>query len=207
MSGSMVDRVYRATSPEEQEAAYDGWSERYERDLCALGYRLPAVAAAVFARFVPGDAAPILDAGCGTGLQAEPLAALGYGPIVGIDLSPGMLAVAGSKGIYAELHRMPLGVQLEFADGRFAAALSMGTLTPGHAPAESLDELVRVCRPGARIVFSLRSDPGQGPTYVPACERLEAAGRWRHLFSTPSFMAMPYGEAHVTSRIHVYEVA
>jgi SAM-dependent methyltransferase len=206
MSGSMVDRVYRAKSADEQEAVYDDWSQRYEPDLCALGYRLPAMAAAVFTRFVPAEAQPILDAGCGGGLQAEALAAIGYGPIIGIDLSEGMLAVARAKGIYAELRRMALGERLDFADASFAAILSMGTLTPGHAPAESLDELLRVARPGARIVFSLRSDPGQDPSYDAACRRIAAAGRWRHLFSTPSFMAMPYGEAHVTSRLHAYEV-
>ncbi len=116
MSNSMVDRVYGAKTQDEQEAAYDEWSAQYERDLCAMGYRLPAVAAAVFARYVPADAAPILDAGCGGGLQTEPLATLGYGSITGIDLSEGMLSVARGKGIYAELHRMALGGRLDFPD-------------------------------------------------------------------------------------------
>lgn len=206
MSKSMVDRVYAAKSQDEQEAAYDEWSARYERDLCAMGYRLPAVAAAVFASHVAADAEPILDAGCGGGLQAEPLSTLGYGPIIGIDLSEGMLSVARSKGIYAELYRMALGDRLDFPDDRFAAVFSTGAITPGHAPPESFEDLIRVTRPGGRLVFSLRSDAGQDPGYAAACDRLAAAGRWRHIFSTAEFQPMPYGEPEVTSRVHVYEV-
>jgi SAM-dependent methyltransferase len=202
----MVDRVYSAKSQDEQEAAYDEWSAQYERDLCAMGYRLPAVAAAVFARYVPADTAPILDAGCGGGLQAEPLATLGYGPITGIDLSEGMLSVARGKGIYAELHRMALGSRLDFPDDSFAAVLSTGTITPGHAPPESFEDLIRVTRPGAPIIFSLRSDAGQDPKYPETCDRLEAAGCWRHILSTTEFVPMPYSEPDIKARVHVYEV-
>ena len=206
MTNSMVDRVYSAKTQDEQEAAYDEWSAQYERDLCAMGYRLPAVAAAVFARYVPTNAAPILDAGCGGGLQIEPLTTLGYRSITGIDLSEGMLSVARGKGIYAELHRMALGGRLDFPDDCFAAVLSTGTITPGHAPAESFEDLIRVTRPEAPVIFSLRSDAGQDPKYAETCDRLEAAGRWRHIFSTAEFVPMPYSEPDIKARVHVYEV-
>jgi SAM-dependent methyltransferase len=202
----MVDRVYSAKTQDEQEAAYDEWSAQYERDLCAMGYRLPAVAAAVFARYVPANAAPILDAGCGGGLQTEPLATLDYGSITGIDLSEGMLSVARGKGIYAELHRMALGGRLDFPDDTFAAVLSTGTITLGHAPAESFEDLIRVTRPEAPIIFSLRSDAGQDSKYAETCDRLETAGRWRHIFSTAEFVPMPYSEPDIKARVHVYEV-
>lgn len=206
MSNPIIDRVYSAKSQDEQEATYDEWSARYERDLCAMGYRVPAVGAAVFARYVPPDAAPILDAGCGGGLQAEPLAALGYGPIIGIDLSKGMLSVARDKEIYAELHQMALGGRLDFPDDSFAAVLSIGTITPGHAPPESFGDLIRVARRKAPIVFSLRSDAGQDPAYAETCDRLEAEGRWRHIFSTADYLAMPYSEPDIVMRVHAYEV-
>ena len=206
MSNPIIDRVYSAKSQDEQQATYDEWSAQYERDLCAMGYRAPAVGAAVFARYVPPDAAPILDAGCGGGLQAEPLAALGYGPIIGIDLSEGMLSVARGKEIYAELHQMALGGRLDFPDDSFAAVLSIGTITPGHAPPESFSDLIHVARPKAPIVFSLRSDTGQDPAYAETCDRLEAEGRWRRIFSTADYLAMPYSEPDIVMRIHVYEV-
>lgn len=206
MSESMIDRVYGAKTRDEQEATYDAWSAQYERDLCAMGYRLPAVAAAVFTRYVPVDTTPILDAGCGGGLQAEPLVALGYGSIVGIDLSAGMLAVARKKAIYADLHQMALGERLDFPDKSFAAIFSMGTITPRHAPAESFEGLIRVARPKASIIFSLRSDPGQDPKYPETCARLEADKRWRHVASTAEFVTMPYGEPDIKTRVHVYQV-
>ncbi len=101
---------------------------------------------------------------------------------------------------------MALGGRLDFPDDSFAAVLSMGTITPGHAPARSFEDLIRVARPGAPIIFSLRDDAGQEPAYDEACKRLQEAGRWRHVFSTGSFMVMPYGEPEVTTCVHVYEV-
>lgn len=206
-SGRTVGASYKAASLDEQQTAYDDWADQYERDLCAAGYRLPAMIASVFVHHVPAGTAPILDAGCGGGIQSEPLAALGYGPITGIDLSEGMLSVARGKDIYDSCRQMTLGEPLDFPDDRFAAIVSCGTITPKHAPPHSFDELIRVARPGAPIVFSLRDDAAQEPEYPAALRRLEDAGQWRPIFVTCSFHSMPYGEADVTHRIHVYEMA
>lgn len=206
MSESHLARAYKARSVGEQQAAYDDWAAAYERDLCAMGYRIPAMIGSVFARHVTADAAPILDAGCGGGIQAEPLAALGYGPIIGGDLSEGMLAIARDKGIYAELRQITLGERLDFPDDHFAAVISSGVITPKHAPPHSFDELVRVTRPGGRIVFSLRDDPGQEPEYPAAIRRLSESGAWRAVFSTDGFRSMPYGEPDISHQVHVYEV-
>ncbi len=206
MTETGVARSYRAETLEEQQAAYDNWAKQYEIDLCAMGYRIPAVLAAVATRFIPASAAPILDAGCGGGIQAEPLAMLGYGPITGIDLSEGMLEVARAKAIYSDLHQMTLGEKLDFADNAFAAVISSGTITPHHAPPKSFEELIRVARPGAPIIFSMRDDPAQEPEYPEAVKTLVDAGLWQEVFSTESFYSMPYGEPEITHRVHVYEV-
>lgn len=207
MAGTKVSASYEAKTVEDQQAAYDDWAGEYERDLCAMGYRIPAVIATVFTRFVARDAAPILDAGCGGGIQAEPLAMLGYGPITGIDLSDGMLGVARSKGFYAELRQMTLGERLDFEDDVFAAVISSGVITPKHAPPHSFRELVRVAKPGAPVVFSLRDDAGQEPEYPAEVAALGDAGLWSHVFSTDPFRSMPYGEPEVSHRVHVYTVA
>ena len=89
---------------------------------------------------------------------------------------------------------------------RIAAVLSCGCITPGHAPAHSFDELIRVCRPGGLIVFSLRDDPAQDPAYPAALERLASIGAWEPVFVTSSFQSLPYGEPEITHRIHVYAV-
>ena len=207
MPETNVSQSYQVNSLKEQQAAYDRWSNDYESDLCAMGYRIPAMIAAVFTRFVALDTALILDAGCGGGIQSEALAMLGYGPITGIDLSEGMLDIARDKGIYAELHQMTLGEQLDFSDDTFAAVLSSGTITPKHAPAHSFDELIRVAMPGAPIVFSLRDDSTQEPDYPDALSRLTASGAWHEIFVTESFKSMPYGEPEISHRVHVYEVS
>ena len=199
-----VGESYRAGSPEEQRTAYDDWAADYEKDLCAMGYRLPAVSAAVFTRFVPLDATPILDAGCGGGIQTEPLKQVGFGRIVGIDFSPGMLKVAKPKGLYDELHCMALGEPLDFADETFAATYSIGTVTPKHAPPSSFDELIRVTQKGGLLVFSLRSDAQQEPEYPGAVEAHTEAGHWTPVFCTESFASMPYGEPEIEHQLHVY---
>ena len=204
MAETGVGKSYHAESIDEQQAAYDEWAGKYEPDLCAMGYRIPAVIASVFTRFVPEGTAPILDAGCGGGIQAEPIAMLGYGPITGIDLSEGMLAIARQKNIYADLRQMTLGEALDFPDDTFGAVISSGVITPRHAPAHSFVDLIRVTRPGAPIIFSLRDDPEQEPEYPEMLERLEGEGAWTQVFRTRSFHSMPYGEPAVTHRVHVY---
>lgn len=207
MADTSVSKSYGATSVEEQQSTYDEWAEQYEHDLCAMGYRIPAAIATIFTRFVPVGTKPILDAGCGGGIQTEALALLGYDSIAGIDLSSGMLEVARRKRIYDELRQMTLGEPLDFPDDHFSAVISSGTITPGHAPAHSFDELIRVSRAKAPIIFSLRDDAKQEAEYPAALKRLEDAGLWLPLFKTVSFHSMPYGEPDVTHRIHVYAKA
>jgi len=196
--------VYNASSTAEQEQAYDKWAENYERDLFAMGYRLPGIIAAVFTRYVTTLDVPILDAGCGGGVQAEPLAHIGYNNLTGIDLSQGMLDIARAKNIYTSLRQMTLGEHLDYADNQFAAVISAGTITPGHAPATTFNELVRVTKPDGLIIFGLRVDADQQPEYPAQLAKLEAEGHWEHVFSTPGFHTMPYGEPTVRNCVHVY---
>jgi len=207
MSDNKVLKSYAASSPEDQQAAYDTWADSYERDLCAMGYRLPALATGAFTRFVPSGTAPILDAGCGGGIRAEALALLGYGPLIGLDLSTGMLNVARAKGIYSELHQGALGAQMDLPDNSMGAVLCIGTITPNHAPPESFDGLIRAVRPGAPIVFSLRDDPAQEPDYPARVAALTEAGAWHEVWSSDSYQSMPYGAEAVTHRVHVYRKA
>ena len=117
-----------------------------------------------------------------------------------------MLEVARAKNLYRELRQMTLGEKLDFPDDKFAAIISTGTITPHHAPPKSFEELIRIARPGAPIIFSMRDNPAQEPEYPEAVTALAQAGLWRNVFSTESFYSMPHGEPEITHRIHVYEV-
>ena len=103
--------------------------------MLAVGYMRPLVAAGMVGRHVVERDGGILDAGVGTGLLGQVLAVMGYHGLVGIDMAEGMLAQARSRNVYTRLSRQVLGEPLDFADGSFAAVVSIGTLNIGHAPA------------------------------------------------------------------------
>lgn len=202
-----VERVYCARTDDELAAAYDAWAEDYDRDLISLGYRIPGVVAGYFGRYVDSAAAPVLDAGAGTGLLGEALAVIGYRDMVGIDLSQGMLGAAARKNVYRDLHWMRLGGPLDFPDDHFAATASGGTFTEGHAKPDSFDELIRITRPGGHMIFSIRVDGGVGEEFLARQDALEREGKWSALEATDAFQSMPVGEGHVLHRVFVYRVS
>ncbi len=203
-----LTRVYGAGDNAELERAYDEWASAYDGDMGALGYLNPAVVAGMVGRHLRADAGEILDVGAGTGVIGEVLAAVGYGPLVAIDLSRGMLDVAARKGAYAECLRMVLGERLDFADDRFAATTAAGVFTQGHAPAESYDELVRVTRPGGRIFLALSEHAMADLGFGAKAEALVASGAWRKVAESAPFIVMPALEAadQMAVRVYVHEV-
>jgi SAM-dependent methyltransferase len=98
----------------------------------------------------------VLDVGCGSGEMISALTSLGY-EITGIDLSLGMLAEARRR--YGSVHHAPLAradaVHLPFVDDHFDAVLAMGVVEYTADPVKAVAELVRVLRPGGRLVFTL----------------------------------------------------
>lgn len=200
--------VFAATSNEELRNAYDRWAERYDADLRDFGYTYPAPMAGLVCRYVADRAAPILDAGAGTGALGEVLAILGYTALVGIDLSERMLEVARRKGVYAELRNQILGQPLDVPDDHFAATVSAGVLTVGHAPPDALDELIRVTRPGGHLIFTISTPAYESGGFKEKLAALGAAGRWREVEVTRPWHPLPNApsEASLTARAYVYAV-
>jgi len=199
-----LHRAYQSKSVEELAEYYDEWSEDYESHMRNVGYMHPAMVASMVGRHVEIGAGPVLDAGAGTGIIGEILAALGQDVVVGLDASEGMLNLAGKKGRYTELHHMFLGRPLDFPDDRFAAVTSAGVFTDGHAPLDGLDELVRITRPGGRLVFSVARSYLQGP-FDEKSDVLEAEGAWKAVDRTEIYNSAPLGD-ELPSRVYVYEV-
>jgi ubiquinone/menaquinone biosynthesis C-methylase UbiE len=108
----------------------------------------------------------VLDAGCGTGVVTRDVArrVAPGGRAVGLDPSPGLLAVArelaerdGLAGL-VELRQGDVRA-LPFGDAEFDAVLAVTVLS--HVPdgAAAVPELVRVARPGGRVgIFDLDTD-------------------------------------------------
>jgi predicted TPR repeat methyltransferase len=97
-----------AMSPAYVRALFDQYAPRFDTALVeGLAYRGPtllreALRTVAAARGDPFRFARAVDLGCGTGLAAEALRDC-CGAIVGVDLSPAMVAAAWRKGIYAQV--------------------------------------------------------------------------------------------------------
>jgi predicted TPR repeat methyltransferase len=151
-------------------ALFDGYAPGFDQALTeGLGYRAPelllqavqAVHAGGRMKFGSG-----LDLGCGTGL-----AGAAFRPhcdrLVGVDLSPAMLAKARTKGLY---DRLDEGEVLDFLAGE-AAAKARYHLTLAADVFVYLDDLgpvltsaALVLAPSGLIAFSVETHDGDGVT-------------------------------------------
>jgi SAM-dependent methyltransferase len=186
---------------------YADWADTYDAENAAAGYRMPQLCCAFFARHVPVGASPVLDAGCGTGLAGDCLHVLGHRDLVGIDLSEPMLAHASRLGVYGSLRRMVLGERLDFPDCHFAAIIASGVFTEPHAPHSSFDELIRIVRPGGRLIFNVRDDIYEERGFRERQDELEAEGLWRLRERSDRFRPFTIKEPDIFARIFVYEAA
>lgn len=205
-SENKVQWVYASKNEAELTERYDKWAASYDEDLERdFAYRGPQIAADYFKKYVPKEA-HILDAGAGTGIVGEILAREGYANVEAMDMSPGMLEQAKAKNVYQALHRRVMGQPLGFETGAYDAVICVGTLTVGHAPASSLDELVRVTRPGGCIVFTLRPDVYEKDGFKEKQTVLEQAGKWELAEVCEPVLCMPKGEPDVYHQVWVYRV-
>ncbi len=200
-----VARLYAARDASELTAEYDRIAEVYDASLIEdHDWRMPEIMAGLVAWLLPRNAR-ILDAACGTGLVGAGISRFGFSEVHGLDLSPGMLAVAERKRVYRSLTVAALGSTLPYATDEFDAFTVAGAFTPQHAPAESLDELVRVTRSGGYAIFSLRSDT-EAPGFASTIARLTASGRWSLVREGADFQSLPKAEPHVRNRLYVYQI-
>ena len=186
---------------------YDRWATEYDADLDkGYGWTGPERAVEYFMRCVPLRKSMILDAGAGTGLVGSLLAKEGYRNLVAMDLSERMLDEARKKNAYLECHQMVMGDPLAYENASFDAVVSIGVLTVGHAPPGSLDELVRITRPGGWILFSLRPKVYHDGGFKEKQNQLETEGRWKLVEISPEYRALTRGEAGLLYQIWIYHV-
>ncbi len=201
-----VQWVYSSQNEQELEERYDQWAEEYDADLeSEYGWISPQRTSETLAKYV-GKADSILDAGAGTGLVGECLHQMGYTNMTAMDLSVGMLEVARRKNIYVGLDQMTMGETLGYETDQFDASVIVGVFTQGHAPASSLDELVRVVKPGGHIGFSLRTDTYLENGFKDKMDALEAGGLWKLVEVTDTYHPLPKGEPEVLHQVWVFQV-
>jgi SAM-dependent methyltransferase len=114
----------------------------------------------------PGDR--VLDVACGPGNFTRDFAlASGDGPVVGIDSSETMLAVAVRDNPMGNLaYVRGDACDLPFRDGSFDAVCCFAALYLIEEPMQALAEIVRVLAPGGRL--ALMSSCNRGPVPTPA---------------------------------------
>jgi SAM-dependent methyltransferase len=131
------------------DAVAEDYAARFATELA--GKPLERALLAAFAETLPPG--PVVDVGCGPGHATAHLARLGV-DVSGVDLSPGMVEVAGRA--YPAL-RFEVGSMfgLDLADGSLAGLLSYYSIV--NIPRDRLPlvvaEFARVLRPGGRLLL------------------------------------------------------
>jgi demethylmenaquinone methyltransferase / 2-methoxy-6-polyprenyl-1,4-benzoquinol methylase len=162
-----VTRATLEKDPHEVAAMFDEVAPRYDLTNAVLslgqdrGWRR-AVRDALALR--PGER--MFDLAAGTATSSVALA-VGGARVVGCDFSLGMLRVGARAGRGSGEHRVDLvagdALRLPFVDGSFDAATISFGLRNTADPDQALRELLRVTRPGGRLVVCEFSHPTWAP--------------------------------------------
>lgn len=189
--------VAGAMPPAYVAALFDDYAPRFDSHLVGqLAYRAPDLLVAALDRHCPERTfGRVLDLGCGTGLMARALGARA-GRILGVDLSPRMLALAVETGLYAGLEAGELVAFLEqqpSAEADLVIAADVFCYLPDLAPA--LAASARSLAPSGLLAFTVQTHPGEGVMVGEDCRMHHAPGLVRTLAGAAGFTLLAEEEA------------
>jgi len=120
-----------------------------------------------------GPGARVLDVACGTGIVARIAAPLAgpQGHVAGLDVNPGMLAVAARRAPSIDW-RQGQAEALPWEDATFDAVLCQFGLNFFAAPGTALREMWRVLAPGGRLAVAVFDALERNPAYAGMVEVL-----------------------------------
>jgi len=153
---------------------FDGFAGSFDNVLERLDYRAPGLVAKAVGKVCEAESALlVLDAGCGTGL-CGPLLRPYAKHLIGVDLSPKMLAKAMGRQVYDELMEAELVDYLEQRPMAFDLIVSADTLVYFGDLKPFLQAAYRSLLPGGHLVFTLeKGQDGAG-------FKLNIHGRYSH---------------------------
>ncbi|MFN6996967.1 MAG: tetratricopeptide repeat protein [Aquincola tertiaricarbonis] len=173
---------------------FDSFAGSFDERLTALEYRAPQLVGDALAEALGAPPAKptldVLDAGCGTGLCAQHLRPYAR-RLVGVDLSPGMLAQARLRGGYDSLQAAELTTWLAAHPSAFHVIVSADTLCYFGRLDEVLGAAARSLRPGGLLVFTVEARSA-GADHL-----LEPHGRYSHTQDYVQRSLAAAGLAHV----------
>lgn len=178
----LLKAAYAVKSPDDNRELYAKWAATYEKFLDDNRYVYARQVAEMFAERSSVEGEPVLDAGCGTGRVGWELSRLGISPVDGIDISPEMLAEAGTMTgpdgapSYRRLLEADLTGSVDLGTDSYSGLVSSGAFTHGHLGPDALAELLRVVRPGSVGVIGVNSSIFESNGFKTRLERYAADG-------------------------------
>ena len=179
---ALLKAAYAVKSPDDNRELYARWAATYEQFLDDNRYIYALQVAETFAERSSAEGEPVLDAGCGTGRLGWELSRLGISPVDGIDISPEMLAKAGTMTgpdgapSYRRLMEADLTGSIDLGTDSYSGLVSSGVFTHGHLGPDALAELLRVVRPGSVGVIGVNASIFESNGYKDRLERYAAGG-------------------------------
>lgn len=169
-----LEGITRAAPPSSYVAGvFDQYAHEYDDHMTGvLGYSVPTQLRALLAPYLPSHRVDILDLGCGTGLSGAVFKDVARS-MVGIDLSPKMIAKAHAREIYSSL----MTGEVVAATNELASRFDLVIAADVFVYLGNLDPLFRAVR---RVIhadgcFAFSVERGEQEDY-----ELRDAGRYAH---------------------------
>jgi predicted TPR repeat methyltransferase len=168
---------------------FDSYAPRFEAHLVnVLDYKVPAQLAALVtaAGHEPQRAWHVIDLGCGSGLGGVAFRDFAQ-HLVGSDLSPKMIEIARTRGVYDELHVEDLTATLGRASANVDLVVAADVFIYVGALEASFHAASNALRPGGLFAFSTELCEGDGYRLLPSSRYAHASGYIRALAQRHGF--------------------
>ena len=172
--------IYKLKAGKEVEDYYDEWTieNKYDKDMVDWKYSGPQETVNLFKKHAPNQDIKILDAGCGTGLVGVELKKNGFNNLDGADFSQKMLDLV-PENIYQNLFKIDLNKKVAINDSAYDGITCVGTFTFGHVNPPALDEMVRICKTGSLIGFTINIGIYEEYGFDKKIKELENKNSWK----------------------------
>lgn len=175
---------------------FDPYAREFDDHLVGqLHYRVPEQLLEAVLSVAPGRQFDILDLGCGTGLCGVPFRSHAK-VLIGVDLSPGMIAQATARGIYDRLITADLAEAMRGPEENFDLLLAGDLFIYVGDLSSVFPAVARILRSGGLFAFSLERHDGEGFILHSKVRFAHSLGYIRELSRT-----------HGLAELHVREIA